>query len=279
MKRGRIALYITSVTLVFLTIQARITEAYQLDGASIRYQVYKSKNSTFLLQFFIKEDSGDYVSTADVVTEVVLKIKDGAALSLSALDFIPLYGFFGSYYNPVDYQWVYYPYGPISEFRAEILDQPATGEYIIEVSVENGQKLSKSINFDLHLTLPVISSRTFQIQMDPDGDIYWTWDIPSQLLALAKSYDLEFRAGVSALANEQVTAIFWPTVPVYMGFCIVPGYIYQNLSSTADEIRFAVFARTSNNNSQSNSNSIVVRDFITPVSVTPKKNATVIPFF
>ena len=115
--------------------------------------------------------------------------------------------------------------------------------------------------------------------MDTDGNIYWTWDIPSQLLTFAKTYDLAFRAGVVALANDQVTAIFWPTVPVYMGFCIVPAYIYQNLASTADVIRFSVNARTSNNNSQSNSNSIVVRDFITPVSVNPKKSAAVIPLF
>ena len=72
-------------------------------------------------------------------------------------------------------------------------------------------------HFDFLLDLPIIPSRTFQIQTDSSGNLFWTWDIPEQLLTLAKTYDLQYKAGVGAMVNGQNVALYWPNVPVEMG--------------------------------------------------------------
>jgi hypothetical protein len=143
--------------------------------------------------------------------------------------------------------------------------------------MENGQLLTGLIAFDFLLDLPIISSRTFQIQTDSAGNLFWTWDIPEQLLTLAKTYDLQIRAGVVAIVGGQTVALYWPNVPVEMGSSFAPSSIYQNLVSRSDEIHFSFQVRSSNNMARAYSNTIVVQDLSSPVSVTPKKNVVVVP--
>ena len=167
----------------------------------------------------------------------------------------------------------------ISDFNADILDPLVIGNYTLEVTMDSGPSLIGQIDFDFLLDLPIISSRTFQIHTDSAGNLYWTWDIPEELLTLAKTYDLQIRAGVGAMVSGEIVALYWPNVPVEMGSSFAPSSIYQDLVSRADVIRFWFQVRTSNNNARAYSKRIDVQDLSSPVSITPKKNVVVIPFF
>jgi hypothetical protein len=277
MKRIKITLLITFVALALILIQAGTVAAYQLTWGSIQYRVYESGGSLNRLAFDVTDDSGNYVSSAIVVTGVVLNAPNGSPVNLSTLNFDPLWDHFGARYDPVNSAWVYNTPWPISEFYTNILDPLVIGNYTLEVSMDNGQTLTDTINFGFHLSLPIISSRTFQIQTDSAGNLYWTWDIPEQLLAHANTYDLQIRAGVAAIINGQLDALYWPKIPVEMGSSFTPSSIYQNLVSRADEIRFWFQVRTSNSYARASSNTIVVKDVSSPVSITPKKNVVVVP--
>jgi hypothetical protein len=279
MKKSRIALCVSFVALAIVFIQARTSQAYQLDWKVIQHRVYESGDSLNRLAFEIKDDSGNYVSSADVVTDVVLKDPSGNPVTLSTLGFDPLYDFYGSRFDLASSSWIYYTPSPlpISDFGAEIIDPLVIGTYTLEVTMDNWQILTGTIDFDFLLDLPVISARTFQIHTDSAGNLHWTWDIPKQLLTLAKTYDIQIRAGVAAMLNGELIAMYWPNVPVEMGSSFTPRSIVQDLLNGADEIIFAFQVRTSNNNARSYSNRIHVNDLSSPVSITPKKNAVVIP--
>ena len=253
--------------------------AYQLEWHVIQHRVYESGGSLNRLAFDIIDDSGNYVSSANVVTGVVLKAPNGSAVNLSTLNFDPLFDYYGARFDLGSSAWVYYTPMELSEFRTNILDPLVIGNYTLEVSMENEELLTGVIAFDFLLDLPIISSRTFQIHTDSAGNLYWTWDIPEQLLTLSKTYDLQIRAGVAAMVNGQNVALYWPNVPVEMGSSFAPIPIYQDLVSRSDEIRFWFQVRSSNNNARAYSNTIVVKDLSSPVSVTPKKNVVVVPLF
>jgi hypothetical protein len=269
MKRIRTTLFITFVAMTLILIQAGTSAAYQLDWKSIQHRVYESGGSLNRLIFDILDDSGNYVSSADVVTDVVLKDPNGSPVNLSTLIFDPLFDFYGARFDLGSSAWVYNTPFQISDFYANILDPLVIGNYTLEVSMDNGPPLTGQIAFDFLLDLPVISSRTFQIHTDSAGNLYWTWDIPEQLLTLAKTYDLQIRAGVSAMVNGQEVALYWPNIPVEMGSSFAPSSIYQDLVSRADEIFFSLQVRTSNNYARAYSKTIVVQDLSSPVSVTP----------
>jgi len=277
MKNFKLRTFIIILTLLMGFIQAESSLAYQVAWTAIQHRTYENGDSGNRLAFEIMDDSGNYVNNAAVVTEVLLKNPAGSTVNLSTLGFDPLYDLLGARYDTENSVWNYFTPLQISGFYADVLDALVVGEYTLEIDMINGQKLTQSISIDFLLDLPVISSRTFQIQSDPDGNVYWTWEIPAQLLTLAKTYDLQVRAGVAAMINGQLDALYWPNIPVQMGFCFVPQSIYQNLTSRGDEIRFAFQVRTSNNIARSYSGRISVKDLVSPVSIIPKKSAVVIP--
>jgi hypothetical protein len=71
------------------------------------------------------------------------------------------------------------------------------------------------------------------------------------------------------MSNGQNVALYWPNVPVEMGFSFTPSSIFQELVNMSDEIHFWFQVRTSNNNARAYSKTIVVQDLSSPISVTP----------
>lgn len=283
MKLIKFSLFTTFFTLALM--QTGVVAAYKLGTAQIRYYVYESGGTLNRLFFEVLDDSDNYVNNKSVVTDVVLKNPGGSPVNLATIDidppttigFDPLYDFFGAYYDKENSVWNYAPQEQFSDFYANITDTLEVGQYTLEVSVIGGQTLTKSINFEFLLKLPIISSRTFQIQSDSDGNVYWTWDIPEQIINLTQTYNLQIRAGVAAKVAGQIDALYWPNIPIEMGFCFIPHSIYQNLASRADEILFAFQVRTSNNNARAYSDKISVIDLSSPISITPKKSVVVVP--
>ena len=277
MKRIRITLSVSFVVFALTLIQAGTSAAYQLGWTSIQHRVYESGDPINRLAFEILDDQGDYVDSASVVTGVILRPPmpngdpdpSGTPVNLTTLNFSPLPDFYGARFDTNNSAWDYNPPQDITEFNANILDPMVIGTYTLQVTTDTGSPLIGEIDFDFLLDLPIIPSRTFQIQTDPDGNLFWTWPIPAQLLMLAKTYDLQYRAGVGAMNNGQNVALYWPNVPVEMGSSFTPSSIFQELVNMSDEIRFWFQVRTSNNNARAYSKTIVVQDLSSPITVSP----------
>jgi hypothetical protein len=173
-----------------------------------------------------------------------------------------------------------YPSGfQLSEFYADILDPIVKGLYTLQVVMDTGQVLEGTRDVQYIVNIPPISSRSYHIQTDSSGNVYWTWSIPIELLTLAENhpeYNLQYRAGVAVLNNGQLSALFWPNIPIEMGSSFIPAAIYQDLLTKGDEIRFSFQVRTANNNSRAYSNSVKIADRLNPVAI-PKRSVVVVP--
>jgi hypothetical protein len=273
MKRIRTFLHVFFVVLAILVIREGTCEAYKLGWTSIQHRTYESEIPSNKLAFEVTDDFDLYINDANVVTSVILKYPNGTSVGLSSLIFNPLYNYFRSEFNLDNTSWEFYPAIQISEFRADITTPLVIGSYTLEVNMINGEKLTKQINYDTFLDLPYISSRTFQIHSDSFDNIHWTWDIPKQLLTLADTYDLRIRAGVAAMVNGQITALYWPNVPVEVGYSFLPSQTYRNLIGAADLIRFIFQVRTTNNCARAYSKAIDIKDLSSPIYISPQKDA------
>jgi hypothetical protein len=272
----RKASYIIFFALVYLLIHTGTVVAYELEWYVIQHRVYESQENGNRLSFEIKDDYGNYVYIESAVTNVVLKYPNGSNVTLSELMF-DLYTYYRSSFNPDNSEWNYNSPIQLSDFYADIESPLVIGTYTLEVTMENGQILTTTINFDFLLDLPIISYRTFQIHTDSSGNVHWTWQIPEKLLNLAKSYDLRVRPGIAAMSGGELVALYFPSLPVEVGYAITPANIFQDLVNQADEIRFAFQARTTNNNARSYSKRIIISNPSSTVSIVPKKTAVVIP--
>ena len=268
--------YIILFALFYFVIQAGTIYAYEFYyPPTIQHRVIENQAPINRLAFEVKDDFGDFGSEI-TVTGVVLKYPNGSNVTLGDLTYEPFI-YYRSNFNPNNSCWSYNTPFLYQYFYAIIESPLVTGAYTIEVTMENGQILTTTINFDFLLDLPIISSRTFQIQTDSSGNVHWTWQIPEKLFALAESYDLIVRPGISAYSGGKFVALYYPALPVEVGYAITPSNIFQELVNQADEIQFSCQVRTTNNNARSNSKNIIISDPSYTVSIVPKKTAVVIP--
>lgn len=287
MKKSMVLSTIVIVFSLLMLINARVVAAYELLWPSIQHRVYDYKPGFNNLVFNLKDGSGNFVSDASTVNSVILRYPkpngdpdpSGTPVQLGTIAFEYL-DYIAARFDTVNAEWIYDSAYPLSQFDAEFQGTLVTGTYTIEVTTDDIVTHIQTIEVEEIINLPAISYRTFQIHSDLDGNIHWTWDIPKELLDLASTYNLSVRAGVVAYDNDVETAIFWPAIPVQMGFCFVPASIYNFLKSKGDTIIFSFQVRTNNlNQARSYTKSIEITDLISPVSIIPKKSAVVIPLF
>ena len=183
-----------------------------------------------------------------------------------------------------DAGWTY-PTSPLEtfgEWRADIQTPLFTGKYTIEVTTDDAQTHILFADFE-HFDTPIISSRTFQINTDSEGNTYWMWDIPKNLLDLGKDKvgddEIIIRAGISSYLNDEWTGLIYVDTPMYMGFCFFPNDKLQYLRGLGNEIRFYIHVRNRIAYNRSYSKSIKITDFSAPLEIIPKKSAVVIPLF
>ena len=281
---------LSTIVIVFsllMLINARVVAAYELLSPSIQHRVYDYKPGFNNLAFNLKDGSGNFVTDASTVSSVILRYPkpngdpdpSGTPVQLGTLNFSHN-DFISARFDTVNAEWVYNSAYPLSQFDAEFQGTLVPGTYTIEVTTDDMVTHIQTIEVAEIINLPAISYRTFQIHSDLDGNIHWTWDIPKELLDLAATYNLSVRAGVSARENDVQTALFWPNIPVQMGFCFVPANIYNFLKSKGDTIYFGFQVRTNYlNQARSYTKSIKITDLNSPVSIIPKKSAVVIPLF
>jgi hypothetical protein len=281
MKKSIVFSTIVIVFSLLMLINARVVAAYELKWPSIQNRVYEYKPGFNNLAFNLLDGSGNFVSDASSVKSVILRYPKpngeadprGTHVQLGTLEFTPLMDFRTAEFDTVNAKWIYDSAYPLSQFDAEFQGTLVTGTYTIEVTTDDMVTHIETIEIKEIINLPVISYRTFQIHSDLDGNIHWTWNIPKELLDLASTYNFDVRSGVVAYKNDVITALFWPHIPIHMGSCFVPAWIYNSLKSKGDTISFNLQVRTNSlNQARSYTKSIRITDLNSPVYINPCAN-------
>jgi len=253
-------------------------EAYQIPefGMYIQYRHNEDGSEFNRLYFEIQDDAGDWISDGNVVTDVKLFDPNNKMVDLVEVGFGGLIDFIAGGFNLTSGQWEFDASYPISGFYYNFSEPLISGQYRLEVTTTEGQLPNKFYTFSQQVdNFPFFSSRTFEIYHDSAGNVYWSWDLPKDAIAVAETYSTSIRAFVDVYDGVQETAILWPTVPTHMNSLFIPSTVVQELMSKGDKFKFIVSFRTNDNQNRSYSKSITVSDMLP--TVTKKKQVVVIP--
>ena len=172
MERCRLLSVAVSLFSILLTINANLVlGAYEIGYKSIiQFKVHENGDKNYKLALFITDEVG-FVSE-DVVTNVKLTDPDGKVVPLSSLEFSTVSTYTRGEFFADDAGWTY-PASPLDtygDWSADILTPLVTGEYTVEVATDDGEKHIINADFE-HFEIPVISSCTFQLNQDADGNV------------------------------------------------------------------------------------------------------------
>jgi hypothetical protein len=279
MRLAKIFLY--SFLLFFLCIFTIIDSAiaaYEFGTVYIQYRHNEDGSEYNRLYFEVKDDSGNWISDGNIVTDVKLFDPNDKLVSLSGSRFGGLIDIIPGRFNLASGQWEYDSSFPISGFYYNFSEHLISGAYLLVVTTSDEQILAQDYAFNQQVdNFPYFSSKSFEIYHDSDGNVYWNWDIPEAVVQTAESHATSVRAFVDVYDGDQETAILWPTVPTHMGSLFIPYTVVQELASKGDTFKFIVSFRTNDNQNRSYSKAVTVTDMLTTVS--KKRQVVVVPMF
>lgn len=280
MKKSLIIKIIVASIYILISINAKITFAdYTIHETElIQYRVYESGKRVYGLYLYLVDDSG-WVTEESAVTKIELFDSKGASVGLSPISFSIFNNYIRGDFDVNSATWIYNNTSSnFGTWAADILTPLTTDIYTVKVTTDD--MVVHTIYADFNkFEPPAISSKTFQINSDSDGNIYWMWDIPQKLLDLGKSKDIVIRAGIQSYLNNKATGLIFVEQPIYMGFCFIPYTQLQFLLSLGSEIGFFINIRTEPQYIRYYSNEISVKDFSALLEIAPKKSTVVIPLF
>jgi hypothetical protein len=276
--------FLVFVGLVFLTPCFLLTfpkianAGYRYNWVSIQHHVYESKSPNNAVVFDLLDDQDNYVTDPSTIKSLKLIDPNENVVNISTVVQDGPMSILPWNFDIGTASWVYQTEWDWTGFWYEILDPMVIGVYKLEVTTIDDEKHEATYDFKYLLDLPIISSRSFQIHSDLNGNIYWMWDIPKELLVIANDRDTHIKAGVGALKNEKIDLLLWSRVPTYMGCLFIPQNIVQQLIDRGDEYVFMLQARTTGDMARSYAKRIVVDD-LQAITINKRKSVNIIPMF
>ena len=274
MKYYKINPYLT-VLFLFIFIEPAYA-GYQIVEMNVRYYVYEDGRKFNQLYFAIKDEHGNYVTDEVIVTNVKLWDPESELVNLSQISFSLINDFQRGRFKLDTGQWEFDPGFQISGFHAEFTGPLIPGNYQLDVTTDQGQLPLYQYNFIEKIdNLPYISSKSFQIRHDSLNNVFFTWDIPQEVLTVAESYSTLVRAFVWVYQDQLETAVLWTDIPTEMGFLYIPNSVVQDLMSKGNIFKIGVAFQAINN--QRAWSYLALSNMLTDVD--RKKQVVVVPMF
>ena len=265
----------------FSVLCAPADAAYQLPYFTVGSRIYGDGTKINRLSFEIFDEQGNRILGTNGefldLDSVVLIDPNQKHVSLSEVKFIPDYQWVGGNFDYQSGAWNYNSPTVINEFQADILEPLMIGTYTLNVTCDDNETYSKITAINQFVDLPVVSSNSFVMHPDTDGNVYFSWEIPPGLVELSQTVDINYRPYVWVYSGEELEAILWPTAPVHISMLYIPASVVQWLESTGSDYRVGVVINASGSINRRYSKSLIVNDLLTTVS--KKKQVVVVPMF
>ena len=116
--------------------------------------------------------------------------------------------------------------------------------------------VESSFHFKKRTELPVVSSSSFKIYDDSEGNVIWKWDIPDDLGRLVLNLHTEARASIDIIKNKKNVAYFFVKIPSHMGYVFIPQHIVEKITSRGDQFGFRIQLETKDKNNRTYSGTV-----------------------
>lgn len=248
--------------------------AANIGGANLQHRVYENnENNHNRVYFDLQNDQGEPI-TENIVSNVRLFDPDNNEISFIEQngDKIIFYDNYSNLYGRYDCTnglWEYNTtFSNETYYVLKFLEALRnTGTYLLQVTLNNNDILSKNISINTEIIdVPIVSSDSFYIRETTNGDIIMTWNIPDSTSNLPSS---SARVFLEIFNNDQfMLSELIVKVPTHMEYLFIPKEtfdLFQNkLAELGNQLRLGVHIRTNDNHNRSYSNIIPYEEAETP---------------
>ena len=234
--------------------------AVEISWMHVQHREYGSGKSFNRLGFGLIDDHGYYVTDNENIIEIKLFNAENRELKLSKVKFDSVEEVSGSY----DYknsQWYYSKDWRFqSWFSARIFDSLNPGIYWLKITTANGKLVERIYKFNNPISLPVVDSDSFNIDMDQAGNLIWSWSIPVELGQLSLNHKMRARAAIDIYDNKKPVGYFSIILPVHMGYVFIPQDLVQSMNQKGNQFEMKILIETRDKNNRTYSTPLIVKD-------------------
>ena len=284
MKSAKVIIFLSFLYVNFLFLAPAFTFAanYEINWWNVTKRIYEDeRGNKNILQFAVTYPQGNYVlgTNGEFVDFESVELYDPSdkKVDISDINFIPDYEYVGGSFDTTSGGWNYGSMTILYEFQAEILEPVVPGEYELRLRCNDGVTYTATQTFNQIVTVPLISKKSYQIHPDSNGNVYFSWDIPAELIQLSQTYNFIYRPGVAVYEGDTLVALLYPTAPIHINMLFVPNSLVQWLASKGSTFTFSVQVRTSDSQNRSHPIPLTVSDML--ATVPKKKQVAVVPMF
>jgi hypothetical protein len=262
----------TMKKIIAVAIILFLGEAFAADVSWMYVQNRRYENGRNInrLAFGLIDEKGHNLTDGSSITDVKLFATGGKQVKLKKYRFDTDEEIFGLY-DAIKSQWFYSDTWQFdSWFRANFAEPLIPGIYRLKVTTSDGMTTEGNYNFKSIVDLPVISSKTFTLYSDAQGNVVWRWDIPENLGHMISNYQTEVRASIDINKDTKHVAYFFIKIPSHMGYVFLPRHVVQKISEKGNQFGFKVQLETGDKNSRTYSNTMVITDMM---ALIPEKDS------
>lgn len=234
--------------------------AVEISWMHVQHREYGNGNALIRLGFGLIDDRGNYLTDNRTVKEVKLYDPDKKELKLAPLNFDSVEEIFGTY-DSKNSQWLYSKVWQFdSWFDTEIMESLNPGIYWLKVTTTDGKVAERTFVFNRHIVLPIIDSKSIQLQSDLNGNLIWTWKIPMELGQLALNHKTRARASIDIYKNEMIVGYFSIILPTHLAYVFIPLDVAQTINQRGDRFELKVQIETKDKNNRTYSNPLIINE-------------------
>jgi hypothetical protein len=234
--------------------------AVEISWMHVQHREYGSGKSFNRLGFGLVDDHGYYITSSKNIIKIKLYNSDKKELKLSRVKFDSVEEVFGAY----DYkssQWFYNKDWQFeSWFSARIGDSLSPGIYRLEINTADGKSAVRTFIFHNRVSLPIVDSKSFNIDIDQAGNLIWSWSIPVELGQLSLDHKMRARAAIDISKNKKPVGYFSIILPVHMGYVFIPRDVIQSMGQKGNKFEMKISLETRDKNNRTYSNPLIVKE-------------------
>ena len=238
--------------------------AVEISWMHVQHREYGQRKSFNRLGFGLIDDQGDYIVNGKNIIGIKLFNTDKKEVKLSRVKFDSVEEVSGAY----DYkssQWFYTKDWQFeSWFSARIDDSLTPGIYRLEINTADGKSAQRTFIFHNRVSLPIVDSESFNIDIDQAGNLIWSWRIPVELGQLSIDHKMRARAAIDIFKNEKPVGYFFIILPAHMGYVFIPRDMIQSMGQKGNQFEMKIFLETRDKNNRTYSNPLIV-DELNPI--------------
>ena len=240
--------------------------AVEISWMHVQHREYGADKDVNRLGFGLVDDRGNYLSGNENIKEVKLFDPNKKEVKMSKVNFDSVEEIFGTY-DAKNSQWFYSKTWQFdSWFNTEIMESLNPGIYWLKVTTTDGKVAERTFAFNKRIELPIIDSKSIQLQPDRHGNLIWTWKIPMELGRLALNHKTRARASIDIYKNKKDIGYFSIILPVHLGYVFLPGDVVKMMNQKGDRFDVKIQLETRDKNNRTYSKPLIINKMLPVVS-------------